>query len=233
MKFFKWLAIGLAAVWIIGLLSQSMIAKRPVHSDSVEHGATGTNGSAANTEADRLAGEVAGKTGVLGSIYTPKPANLRSAPSSSAKIVGKTFAGMRLQFIDAAPGWFRVLDPDTSKQVWVSESVIITEDEHRRRELADLSVDDWSWHEEYGYAIAEGQVTNVSSASLSHVLAVVTFSTSEGGFITSDDALIDFDPLLPGQSSPWKVSARWNPAMRNATVRFRTMRGVELSAYRR
>ena len=96
---------------------------------------------------------------------------------------------------------------------------------------ADLRLKSWSWHEEYSFAIAEGSVMNVSGRSLENVEAVVTFITSDGTFITSDKALIEFSPLLPGQTSPWKVTARWNPQMAKANVEFKTLRGERIGHY--
>ena len=66
---------------------------------------------------------------------------------------------------------------------------------------------------------------NVSSESLRNVEAVVTFRTKDGDFITSDDAMIDLNPILPGQSSPFKVMATQNPAMRTASVDFKELFG--------
>jgi hypothetical protein len=43
-----------------------------------------------------------------------------------------------------------------------------------------LRVAKWSWHEEYDYAIAEGQVTNISDEALENVAAVVTYEPMEG-----------------------------------------------------
>jgi len=114
----------------------------------------------------------------------------------------------------------------------VHESTVITEEEQRYRASAELEVGNWSWHQEYGYAIVEGQVTNVSGQSLENVMAVVTFQTSSGQFITSDDALVDYNPLLPGQTTPWKVMARWNPAMSSASVQFKTILGGSLRTYK-
>ena len=82
-----------------------------------------------------------------------------------------------------------------------------------------------NWHTESGYAIFEGQVKNISTAPLENVDAVVTFYDSAGGFITSSDALIDFNPILPGQTSPFKVMKTENPAMHKAGVAFKHLMG--------
>ena len=88
-----------------------------------------------------------------------------------------------------------------------------------------LAVRSFSWSTDYGYATAEGQVKNISGGSLSNVEAVVTFYDARGGFVTSADALIDYNPILPGQTSPFKVMATENPAMRTARVEFKELMG--------
>ncbi len=83
----------------------------------------------------------------------------------------------------------------------------------------------WSWHEEYGYAIVEGEVKNISSENLQNVEAVANFYTAEKKFITSADALIEYNPILPGQTSPFKAMTSHNPAMKSASITFKTLMG--------
>ena len=83
----------------------------------------------------------------------------------------------------------------------------------------------WSWHEEYGYAIVEGEVKNISSENLRNVQAVAKFYTVDKKFITSGDALIEYNPILPGQTSPFKVMATHNPAMKTASIDFKELMG--------
>lgn len=79
--------------------------------------------------------------------------------------------------------------------------------------------------------VAQGTVKNLTTRSLENVQVVVTFYDSSGGFITSDSALIEYNPILPGQTSPWKVMARWNPAMQRASVEFKSLFGPTLPSY--
>ncbi len=88
-----------------------------------------------------------------------------------------------------------------------------------------LELETWTWGEEYSYAIAHGTVKNISGESLKNVQAVVSFYAKDGTFITSDDALIDYNPILPGQTSPFKVIATHNPAMRKAGIEFKELMG--------
>jgi len=82
-----------------------------------------------------------------------------------------------------------------------------------------------SWHEGYGYAIVEGEVKNISPENLSNVEVVASFYTADKKFITSTDALIEYNPILPGQTSPFKAMASYNPAMKSASVTFKTLMG--------
>lgn len=75
------------------------------------------------------------------------------------------------------------------------------------------------------YHIVEGQVKNISSESLRSVAAVTTWYDKAGGFITSDDAIIDYNPILPGQTSPFKTMSRTNPAMEKYSVEFKFLMG--------
>ena len=88
---------------------------------------------------------------------------------------------------------------------------------------------DWNWHEESGFAIAEGQVKNVSSENLESVEAVVTYYTADKKFITTDSAIIEFNPILPGQTSAFKVMGTANPAMSSANVDFKKLMGGTIS----
>jgi hypothetical protein len=83
----------------------------------------------------------------------------------------------------------------------------------------------YTWHLESGYAILEGQVRNISARSLENVAAVASFYDNDGGFIASSDALIDYNPVLPGQTSPFKVLKTENPAMSRARVEFKELMG--------
>lgn len=86
----------------------------------------------------------------------------------------------------------------------------------------------WSWRKAYGYVEVEGQVKNISGASLENVAVVASFYEKDGGFITSDSALIEYNPILSGQVSPFKVMERWNPAMEKVQIEFKELLGKKL-----
>ncbi|MEO0022294.1 MAG: FxLYD domain-containing protein [candidate division WOR-3 bacterium] len=81
----------------------------------------------------------------------------------------------------------------------------------------------------YSYVTARGQVKNISARSLKNVMAVVTFYDKSGNFITSNDALIDYNPILPGQTSPFSVIETYNPAMHKAAVEFKHLLGATIA----
>ena len=80
-----------------------------------------------------------------------------------------------------------------------------------------------------GYFIVEGQIRNESDRSIPALMAVATWYDAKGGFITSDTALIEFDPLLPGQTSPFKTMSRGNPEMSRFGLAFKTIAGPQLA----
>lgn len=91
-----------------------------------------------------------------------------------------------------------------------------------------LELQSWHWGESYSYAIAEGTVKNISGDSLKNVTAVIQFYDKDGTFITSAEALIDYNPILPNQISPFKAMATYNPAMKKAGVEFKNLLGGTL-----
>ena len=90
-----------------------------------------------------------------------------------------------------------------------------------------LELKSWNWGQTEGgsHAEANGIIKNISGQSLKNVTAVVSFYTKDGTFITSDEALIDYNPILSGQTSPFKVLETWNPAMSRASVEFKFLMG--------
>ena len=77
----------------------------------------------------------------------------------------------------------------------------------------------------YDYITIYGQVKNISNESLENVMAVVEYYTSDGTFVKSDDALIDYNPILPNQTSPFEVITTDNPAIKRYSVSFKFLFG--------
>jgi hypothetical protein len=85
---------------------------------------------------------------------------------------------------------------------------------------------------EWNYQICEGEVRNQTDQKLENVMAEVRFTGKTGTFIKSADAMIDYQPLMPGQTSAFKVVTTTNPEIWHFSIRFREMFGGELKAAR-
>lgn len=59
-----------------------------------------------------------------------------------------------------------------------------------------------------GYLTAEGRVKNLTAAPIDGIKAIVTVKDASGRALRTDDALIEYKPLNPGQSSPFRVMVR-------------------------
>lgn len=81
---------------------------------------------------------------------------------------------------------------------------------------------------DYDYLTVSGEVKNISNGSMKDVEAIASFYDKDGNFITSSDALIDYNPILPGQTSPFKVMQTYNPAITNWKVTFKYLIGGEI-----
>lgn len=95
----------------------------------------------------------------------------------------------------------------------------------RERATASLDVKSFSWSKSRSanFAIVEGMVKNVTAHRLENIQAVAIFTDKDGSFITSDTAMVEYNPIMPGQSSPYKVMARYNPAMNSCRVEFKML----------
>lgn len=107
-------------------------------------------------------------------------------------------------------------------------------DKKRKEEYRDscqLEIISSGWSVDHGYAQYEGQVKNISNLKLKNVQAIVTWYDKNGGMITSSSALIEYNPILPGQTSPFKVMKTANPAMQKAGVDFSHLLGGTIKTY--
>lgn len=88
-----------------------------------------------------------------------------------------------------------------------------------------LELVSYSCDKEYGYFTIKGQVKNISGASMKDVQAVGSIYTNDGTFVTSSDALIEYNPILPGQTSPFTTMSTDNPAATKCMVEFKEFFG--------
>lgn len=92
--------------------------------------------------------------------------------------------------------------------------------------VLELLSSSWSHESDSSFAIVVGQVKNISKKSFDHVQAVTSFTDAKGNFITSESTLIEYNPILPDQVSPFRAMVPWNPELKNLKVEFKQiMRG--------
>jgi hypothetical protein len=96
------------------------------------------------------------------------------------------------------------------------------------RPVLEVSSFRWGETRDGHFVEVRGQVKNISGRSLENVMAVVTFIDKSGGRITSSDAMIDDNPILPGQASSFCIIETYNPAMRTAVVEFSFLMGANI-----
>jgi hypothetical protein len=92
-----------------------------------------------------------------------------------------------------------------------------------------LQLESFNCYEEYGYFHITGEVTNISNRSLSNIEAVGGMYTEEGEFVKSDSALIDYNPILSNQTSPFTIISTMNPAISKCNVNFKNLMGGTIS----
>lgn len=88
----------------------------------------------------------------------------------------------------------------------------------------------WNWSESGNYIHIEGQVTNVSGERLEGMRIVISLADEAGNFVTSEVSYPQFDPLMPGQTSPYTSMISDNPAIKKYRVEFATRDGEKLKA---
>lgn len=92
-----------------------------------------------------------------------------------------------------------------------------------------LELKSYKCYEEYGYFQITGEVTNISDRSISNVEAIGGAYTKEGEFVKSDSALIEYNPIMPGQTSPFKVMTTMNPLISKCNIDFKSLMGGSIA----
>ncbi len=96
--------------------------------------------------------------------------------------------------------------------------------------IPPLELVSWKWgRDEYDqYAEVTGEVKNVSGEPLRSLVVLASIYDKDGTFISTARALVDFNPVMPGQTTPFKSMAKWNPAMSRAVLSFQLIGGREV-----
>lgn len=91
-----------------------------------------------------------------------------------------------------------------------------------------LQVIDGYWSEDAGNDIVEGHVKNISEQPLMQVAVVVTWVLPDGVNVRTVSSFLEVDPLLPGQTSPFRVLAFHGSGMTSGRITFYTIFGGDL-----
>lgn len=88
-----------------------------------------------------------------------------------------------------------------------------------------LEVQSWRCEKEHGYVFVRGEVKNLTTDSLKNVLAVGEFRMKSGELVKSETALLEYNPILPGQTSPFRAGGTDNPQIKSCGVTFKYLMG--------
>ena len=78
---------------------------------------------------------------------------------------------------------------------------------------------------EMPYVECEGFVENISGEPLENINVVILWYDDAGTPISSDLGLISYNPILPGQQSPWAIMREHNPAITTFRIEFKEFFG--------
>jgi hypothetical protein len=120
----------------------------------------------------------------------------------------------------------------SQEQIDRTEQVLLETKEYiaTQKELfmPKLELQDWNSKKEYGYVIVEGVVKNISEKTIRNVEVLVEFYTEDGRFISSASSLIEYQNLLPNQTSSFKVTDDENPLIKKSKISFKKLLGDKI-----
>jgi hypothetical protein len=93
------------------------------------------------------------------------------------------------------------------------------------RPTPDIQLLNFNCSHTYGFTTVEGEIRNLTNSPISNLVVVASHSSSDGQFIKSDTALIEYNPIMPGQTSPFKSISTHNPMMSKCKVGFKLLFG--------
>ena len=76
---------------------------------------------------------------------------------------------------------------------------------------------------EYGYETVEGEVKNLTGRAMPDVEVFVRWYTNNDALIATEEALIELNPIPPGQTCPFRILTKANPAMARYSLGFKAM----------
>jgi hypothetical protein len=98
----------------------------------------------------------------------------------------------------------------------------------KQESVPPLELLSFSCSKEHGYTTVAGEVKNTSAAKLTNIMAVGEFRTKDGSLVKSEDAILQYNPIMPGQTSPFTVMGTDNPLITNCGLKFKEMFGGQI-----
>jgi hypothetical protein len=92
-----------------------------------------------------------------------------------------------------------------------------------------LRLESWRCYKEHGYQYVSGEVTNITNMRLENVMVVGKFQDFFGEFVKSDSAIVEYNPILPGQTTPFRTGTTSNPQIENCEIDFKYLMGGTIS----
>lgn len=79
-----------------------------------------------------------------------------------------------------------------------------------------------------GHFHVEGEVQNISNKKLENVMAVGELRAKDGTLVKSADALLEYNPLMPNQTTPFHVITTDNPIIKTCEISFKYLMGGQI-----
>jgi len=118
-----------------------------------------------------------------------------------------------------------IASPDQPKNSTSTSSSVTSSKSSVTQEPPPLELVSWRCEKEYGFIHVRGEVRNVSPRKLENVAAVGEFRTKDGELVKSEVALLEYNPIMPMQTSPFSAGGTDNPSIKRCGVTFKYLFG--------
>jgi|SRR5919106_147245 hypothetical protein len=81
---------------------------------------------------------------------------------------------------------------------------------------------------EHGYTYVRGEVKNLSSTPIEDLRIIGELRQADGTLVKTATAMVEYDPLMPGQSSPFEALTPHNPLATKCQPAFKTFWGPQI-----
>jgi hypothetical protein len=87
----------------------------------------------------------------------------------------------------------------------------------------------FSCSNEDGYAHVRGEVRSLASRPIENLMVIGELRQADGTLIKTAEAMVEYDPLMPGQASPFHALTPHNPLATNCGLAFKTLWGGQIA----